>query len=195
MLTFFMLFYLFSRLTKAKRVLSALIMYMRKKRKLAENVWYKVKTAVNTGEPLFRLEFAAVLFYRVLREARGRFAFEMRGLAFDGARLVFYIKPADGLRLPRIMQWVKQTFAVRFNMRTGRTGHVWGDRYWSEIWAGEPPPGAGEVDWAGVEEMANKRISAVIGYELSWVCPRTGLGKAETRFSPQKPPEPASPPG
>jgi hypothetical protein len=57
---------------------------MRKNRELAKNVWYEVETAVNSGEPLFRLDFAVVLFYRALREARGRFAFEMRGLAFDG---------------------------------------------------------------------------------------------------------------
>jgi hypothetical protein len=72
---------------------------------------------------------------------------------------------------------------------------VWGERYGSEILPGEPPEGAGEVDWVAVEKMANKRISAVIGYELSWVCPRTGLGKAEIRFSPEKPPKPAAPPG
>jgi hypothetical protein len=45
----------------------------------------------------------------------------------------FYIKPADGLRLPEIMQWLKQTFAVRYNVYDGRTGHIWGDRYGSEI--------------------------------------------------------------
>jgi hypothetical protein len=168
---------------------------MRENRKLAKNVWYKVETAVNVSEPLFRLDFAAVLLSRVLCEARGRFDFEMRGLVLGGAGLSFYIKPADGLQLPRIMQWVKQTFSVRFNIRTGRTGHVWGDRYWSEILPGEPPEGVGEVDWAAVEKMANKRISAVIAYELTWVCPRTGLGKAETRFSPEIPPKPPAPPG
>jgi hypothetical protein len=63
-----------------------------------------------------------------------------------GARLSFYIKPADGFKLPKIMQWIKQTFSVRFNIVTWRTGHVWGDRYRSEILVGEPPPGAGEVD-------------------------------------------------
>jgi hypothetical protein len=161
---------------------------MRKNRKLAKNVWYEVRTAINVREPLFQLEFAAVLLYRVLRKARERFDFEMRGLAFNGAGISFYIKPADGFQLPRIMQWVKQTFSVRFNMRTGRTGHVWGDRYWSEILPGEPPEGVVPVDWAAVEKMANKRISAVIGYELSWVCPRTGLEKAESRFSPKIPP-------
>jgi hypothetical protein len=190
--TFFMLFYLFCHPTKAKPVLNRIYIVeaivMRKNRKLAKNVWYEVETAVNVGEPLFQLEFAVVLLYRVLRKAKKRFAFEMRGLVLGGAGLAFYIKPADGFQLPRIMQWVKQTFSVRFNMRTGRTGHVWGDRYWSEILPGEPPPGVGEVDWARVEKMANKQISAVIDYALSWVCPRTGLGKAETRFSPEKPP-------
>jgi hypothetical protein len=51
----------------------------------------------------------------------------------------FFIKPADGLQLPEIMKWIKQTFAVRFNWDDGRTGHIWGDRYSSEILPGEPP--------------------------------------------------------
>jgi hypothetical protein len=37
------------------------------------------------------------------------------------------------------MKWVKQTFAQRYNRETGRTGHIWGDRYWSRILDGEPP--------------------------------------------------------
>jgi hypothetical protein len=57
----------------------------------------------------------------------------------EGYSLVFYIKPEDGLQLPKIMQWLKQTFAVRYNLRHGRTGYVWGDRYWSEKLEGEPP--------------------------------------------------------
>jgi hypothetical protein len=36
------------------------------------------------------------------------------------------------------MKWIKQTFAVRYNLLTGRTGHIWGDRYWSVILEGEP---------------------------------------------------------
>ncbi|MDR2786091.1 MAG: hypothetical protein LBB83_09290, partial [Treponema sp.] len=53
--------------------------------------------------------------------------------------LTFYIKPQDGLELPAIMKWLKQTFAQRYNRETGRTGHIWGDRYWSRILAGDPP--------------------------------------------------------
>jgi hypothetical protein len=37
------------------------------------------------------------------------------------------------------MKWMKQTFAQRYNRATGRTGYIWGDRYWSRILVGEPP--------------------------------------------------------
>jgi hypothetical protein len=84
-------------------------MIMRQKRDLAEHVWYGVETAVNVGEPLFRLDWTSVIFCRVLLDAKERFDFEMRGLALSGALLSFYIKPADGLQLPEIMQWMKQT--------------------------------------------------------------------------------------
>jgi hypothetical protein len=52
----------------------------------------------------------------------------MRGLKIEGAWFTFYIKPDDGLKLPLIMQWMKQTFSLRFNIIVGRRGHVffWG---------------------------------------------------------------------
>ncbi|MDR0597050.1 MAG: hypothetical protein LBG14_00905, partial [Treponema sp.] len=55
--------------------------------------------------------------------------------------------------LPAIMQWLKQTFAQRYNALTGRTGHIWGDRYWSAILEGEAPAdvGAEAALGAGVE--------------------------------------------
>jgi hypothetical protein len=145
---------------------------MRQKRDLAENVWYGVETAINVGEPLFKLNWTTVIFCRVLIETKKQFDFEMRGLKLEGALLSFYIKPADGLQLPEIMQWMKQTFSVRFNITTWRTGHVWGDRYKSKILPGEPPSEAKEVDWDWVKMMAEKKIAAFIPYKLSWGCPR-----------------------
>jgi hypothetical protein len=41
--------------------------------------------------------------------------------------------------LKTVEKWIKQTFAARFNVIDGRTGHIWGDRYWSLILPGEPP--------------------------------------------------------
>jgi hypothetical protein len=94
---------------------------MRAKRILMQAAsWCEVWTAVNNRRPLF---------CRVFGEARKCFTFELRGLRLVEERLSFYIRLADGLQLPAIMQWVKQTFAVRFNLCTGRTGYVWEDWY------------------------------------------------------------------
>jgi hypothetical protein len=79
------------------------------------------------------------LFAKVFHETELRFVFEIRGLRLADDWLTFYIKPADGLELPVIMQWLKQVFAQRFNRLDGRIGHIWGDRYGSWILEGEPP--------------------------------------------------------
>jgi hypothetical protein len=115
---------------------------MRKLRLLAQDAWYFVSTAVNNREPLFWVARERARFEQVLSEAREIYVFELRGLRFCGPWVSFYIKPLDGFQLPVIMQWVKQTYAVRYNVYDGRTGHIWGDRYWSEILPGEPPEDA-----------------------------------------------------
>jgi hypothetical protein len=118
----------------------------------------------------------------------------MRGLRFEGAALSFYIKPADGKELPKIMQWVKQTFSARFNVIVGRTGHVWGERYRSEILAGEPPEWAEEVDWGMVEAKAKTEIPKGVTYKLSWDSPRDEEIRLKMSSSRKKPPKPAAPP-
>jgi hypothetical protein len=95
-----------------------------------------VSTAANIGEPLFLLPWTKNLFSRVLLDAKGMFSFGICGLTLERAVLSFYIRPADGFEPPKIMRWLKQTFSARFNALTGRSGHVWGDRYSSEILAG-----------------------------------------------------------
>jgi hypothetical protein len=86
-----------------------------------------------------------------IRRGTGRFSFELRGFALTEERLLFYIKPSDGLQFPAIMQWLKQIFSVRFNRRTGRTGHVWGDRYWSRVLEGSRR--SGRRKWIGKRWM------------------------------------------
>jgi hypothetical protein len=159
---------------------------MRKKRCLTQNAWYEVRTAINNREPLFQRRQAIAIFCRVFGEARGRFVFELRGFRLDEEWLSFYIKPADGLQLPAIMQWLKQTFSVRFNLSRERSGHVWGDRYWSRVLEGEPPEEAGEVDWAAVTGVLSPS---------NGVSPLTGENPAESGFSPQNPARSPPPPG
>jgi hypothetical protein len=164
-------------------------------RELERDVWYEVRTAVNIGEPLFQLGWAVTLFYHVLRETKRRFKFEMRGLTFDEAWLSFYIKPADGFQLPKIMQWLKQTFSFQFNVRTGRGGHLWGRRYESVIVDGDPPVEAVEIDWDAVKVEAAKKIPVGKTYTLTWVSLRLPEMRLTTRISLKDPANAASPPG
>jgi hypothetical protein len=112
---------------------------MRSLRILAAVACYFVSTAVNNREPLFWCLRERTRFKRVLDEAHVFYAFVLYGLCFDGPTVSFYIKPADGFELPEIMQWIKQTYAYRYNVYDGRTGHIWGDRYASKVLTGEPP--------------------------------------------------------
>ena len=114
---------------------------MRQLRILRQGVWYEIRTRINNREPLFRRAQALTVFSGVFRETMLRFAFEVRSLRLEDDRLTFYIKPEDGLELPDIMKWMKQVFAQRFNQMEERTGHIWGDRYWSRIVEGEPEEG------------------------------------------------------
>jgi hypothetical protein len=168
---------------------------MKTNRELAEYVWYAVRTEINVGEPLFRLWWAVALLYAALRATKGRYAFEMRGLKIEGSWLSFYIRPADGFELPKIMQWLKQTFSLWFNLRTGRKGHTWGERYESEILFGEPPEGAEEVDWTVVNAEANTPVPDHMTYTLTWGSLRSPGMTLNTRVSRKKPPKSVPPPG
>jgi hypothetical protein len=174
-------------LIKAKRVLCTIIrmedLLMRKRRVLKQDVWYEVRTRVNNGEPLFgqhrAREKALAVFNRVFRLSRVKYAFDFRRLRLSGDLLCFYIKPADGFQLPAIMQWLKQVFAVEFNKVDGRTGHIWGDRYWSRIVDGEPPE-----DDLEAESKGNAGARPPCG------------GRAESpRFPPHLSPTAPQPPG
>jgi REP element-mobilizing transposase RayT len=120
---------------------------MRANRVLVAKGWYWVSADVNNREAVFRLSREVRRLRTVLRDARKIYEFDVRGLRVDDDRVSFYINAADGFQLPDIMQWWKQTFSVRFNLEFGRSGHVWGERYWSVVLGREPP------EWAEVCDL------------------------------------------
>jgi REP element-mobilizing transposase RayT len=136
---------------------------MRKLRLLKYGVWYKIRTRINNREPLFRRRDALSLFARVFRQAEGRYRFVVRALRLEDDWLTFYVKPTNGFELPVIMQWLKQVFAQRFNGMDGRIGHVWGDRYWSEIVDGEPPPEEGDTGVRPLHEEVGTGVRPLYG--------------------------------
>ncbi|MDR2785392.1 MAG: transposase [Treponema sp.] len=153
---------------------------MRKLRLLQQGVWCEIRTQINNREPLFRWSKVRTLFNRVLHEAELRFVFEIRSLRLEDDWLTFYIKPRDALELPAIMKRLKQTFAQRYNRETGRTGHIWGDRYWSGILDGEPP----EAENGGTAEALTMGVR-----------PHNGKNEGPPGFSPIFPSSTAPPPG
>ncbi|MDR1230252.1 MAG: transposase [Spirochaetaceae bacterium] len=127
---------------------------MRMSRILEPDVWYKIFTAVNRHEPIFLDRDAVDLFNRTLLETGERFPCEVRSLVIRADSVSFYIKPADGLQLPEIMQWLKQTYAVRYNVMKHLEGHLWEDRYWSKVLEGEPPEEESAAGEAGRGDCA-----------------------------------------
>jgi hypothetical protein len=95
------------------------------------------------------------------REARKLHAFALYGLRFSGPAVSFFIKPGDGLQLPEIMQWLKQTYSVRYNVYDGRTGHIWGNRYGSKIVEG-PPDDAKEYVFAPAACPESRRVRRLV---------------------------------
>jgi hypothetical protein len=147
---------------------------MRSLRILAAVACYFASTAVNNREPLFWCSWERARFKRVLDEAHVLYSFVLYGLCFNGPTVSFYIKPADGLQLPEIMQWVKQTYACRYNVYDGRTGHIWGDRYWSKIVEG-PPKDAEEYVFAPVVcEAASRRVRKAVKAGYGGGVPKSG---------------------
>jgi REP element-mobilizing transposase RayT len=145
---------------------------------LETDVWYKIFTALNRHEPIFQDRDAVDLFNRTLLETGERFPCEVRCLVIQADCVSFYIKPADGFELPEIMQWLKQTFAVRYNVMKHLDGHLWGDRYWSKVIEGEPPEeeipasGAECENCAGSDGEGNAVVEA--GEEIPKACLERG---------------------
>ncbi|MDR1096273.1 MAG: hypothetical protein LBL31_07770, partial [Spirochaetaceae bacterium] len=131
-------------------------------------------TAANRHEPIFLERNAVSLFNRVFREAVGLFPVEARNLRIEADRVSFYVKPADGFQLPEIMQWLKQTFAVRYNVMKRLDGHVWGDRYWSKVLEGEAPVEGGAAKEAGRGDCGEERVVEETGGQIPEARPWEG---------------------
>jgi REP element-mobilizing transposase RayT len=174
---------------------------MRPLRVLKQGVWYEIRSQVNNRKPLFRRSKALALFDQVFREAQLRFVFTVRSLRLEDDWLTFYIKPENGMELPVIMKWMKQTFAQRYNRLMGWIGHLWGDRYWSWILKGEPPgessPGGSPQAWGGGEETAPAAGTPTTGVRppIAEVRPQGGNETENPDFPPISPRPAAISPG
>ncbi|MDR0629759.1 MAG: transposase [Treponema sp.] len=81
---------------------------------------------------LFEPQFKR-LFLAFVGKAKRKFHFRLWDFCIMGNHIHFLIKPGRENNLSEIMQWVKCNFAKAWNKAHHRTGHVWGERFYSRI--------------------------------------------------------------
>jgi REP element-mobilizing transposase RayT len=94
---------------------------------------YFVSSELNRGETAFARDDLRTMLYQVIDEAHARYKFDLWDITIDDSYFTCRIKPAFGQSLSRIMQWVKSVVARRWNKAHEMHGHLWGERFSSEI--------------------------------------------------------------
>jgi REP element-mobilizing transposase RayT len=73
------------------------------------------------------------LFLTVIGEAKTSkgFKFKLWNFCIMDNHFHFLITPEKGQSLSDILKWIKMVFAIRWNKKHNKTGHFWGDRFYS----------------------------------------------------------------
>jgi putative transposase len=106
---------------------------MRKRRMLRDGALYHVTSKINNKEMKMRRDEIKELFMAVVFRAKKKYSFTLENFCVMANHYHFLIKPGNGENLSRIMQWILSRFAEAFNRRTGSSGHLWGERFFSCI--------------------------------------------------------------
>ena len=106
---------------------------MRKPRILLPGARYHVTARVNNREMLLEPERVKHLFETVLHKAKKKYSFSIENFTIMNNHIHLIIRPQGEESLSRIMQWILSVFALVYNRKTGRSGHFWGERFFSAI--------------------------------------------------------------
>lgn len=106
---------------------------MRRKRILKKGARYHVSIRVNNKEMLLKTVAAKTLFLALLRKAKQRYVFSIENYVIMGNHVHLLILPGTDESLSRIMQWLLSGFAMTYNKRFNRSGHFWGERFFSRV--------------------------------------------------------------
>jgi putative transposase len=106
---------------------------MRKPRILVKDAKYHVMSRVNHRDKLLNTAEAKEMFLKVLRQAKEKFDFVIDNFTIMGNHFHFIIQPASHENLSKIMKWILQTFAIRYNRKHNLVGHFWCGRFVSWV--------------------------------------------------------------
>ena len=106
---------------------------MRQKRKLKDGAVYKCTGTINRYQNELVDEVAKTIFLDLLNDCKLLFDYELYDFSIQNNRIILVIKPIGKQELWKIMQYLLGVFGMRFNKQFGFHGHVWYDRFKSEI--------------------------------------------------------------
>ncbi|MDR2150970.1 MAG: transposase [Spirochaetaceae bacterium] len=94
---------------------------------------YHVTSKVNRDAFELEPDEMKKLFLTVIAEAKTSkgFKFNLWNFCIMGNHFHFLITPEKGESLSEILKWIKMVFAIRWNKKHHKTGHFWGDRFFS----------------------------------------------------------------
>lgn len=106
---------------------------MRKLRELQDGARYHVTARANRKEMILDKASVKASFLAVVRRAKRKYDFRIENFCIMGNHFHFIIQPCEGESLSFIMKWILGVFAMSYNRDHKLWGHVWGDRFFSEI--------------------------------------------------------------
>ena len=96
---------------------------------------YHVTARTNLQEFIFEAEAIKQMLLDIIKEAREEkhFRFAVKNFCIMDNHVHLILEIPVGESLSKLMQWVLSVFALRFNSMFKRKGHVWHDRFHSQI--------------------------------------------------------------
>jgi REP element-mobilizing transposase RayT len=109
---------------------------MRQTRLLKQNAVYHVTARINRGEMVFKEAAMRYLFMAYIKRLKEKHSFAIYNFSIMGNHIHFVIRPDKDSTLSKIMQWLLGNYAKAWNKAHGAKGHLWGDRFYSNIISG-----------------------------------------------------------
>lgn len=105
---------------------------MRKLRELVPGGTYHVSARINNKELHLQEVLCKSIILEIMEKLQTEMGFKFEHFAIMDNHVHFIITTLD-LELPKIMQRLLMTYTIRYNKAMKRTGHIWGDRYFSRV--------------------------------------------------------------
>ena len=106
---------------------------MRKARIIQRGATYHIVAKANRGEFILDSNEMKELFLSIIEAARRKYKFRIKHYCIMSSHIHLLLKPEDGTSLSDLMRWILAVFALQYNKAIGMRGHVWYDRFKSNI--------------------------------------------------------------